>query len=217
MSRHARSTFQEPSLVPLADMLCNTVGIIVFILIFTVLTAGGAVLMKRLPYERTTTAKRVIFVCYHDRVLPLDDDGLQKRFANDIPHDSITMDNLNSFVDSVNNHEVDDDYFTLTVHAEVYSTYEGVSLNLVSSFQPKDQTGELSEDFGNPNSIYPRALHAKDPKKAYILFLVYPDSLDVFDKARNFARLMHYETGWSGSEAGQPLKFSSNGANTGIQ
>lgn len=42
MKHRPRSQFRQPTLVPLADMLTNTVGIVIFILVFIVLAAGGA-------------------------------------------------------------------------------------------------------------------------------------------------------------------------------
>lgn len=76
-----RAQFHEPSLVPLADMLTNTVGIVVFILIFTVLTAGGVVIAKRLPMEHPTEAEPAWFVCRNGRVFPMRHD-LMERFKD---------------------------------------------------------------------------------------------------------------------------------------
>ena len=52
--RRVRPQFHEPSLVPMADMLTNTVGVVLFILIFTVLTAGAAVVINELASRRET-------------------------------------------------------------------------------------------------------------------------------------------------------------------
>src|SRR5438270_229857 len=59
MSRRRKFSFEQPSLVPLADMLTNTVGIMLFILIFASLSAGRAVNFKHLPRERPTHADAV--------------------------------------------------------------------------------------------------------------------------------------------------------------
>ncbi len=221
MSRRRRAAFHEPSLVPLADMLCNTVGVIVFILIFTVLTAGGALLMKRLPYEHTTKLKRAIFVCYHDRVLPMDEQGLHAEFEKGLPKSELTFDNLDRYVAAINKRKVENKYFKLTMEAEVqtedYGFYLRKRLSVSSSYHPKDNAGELIQDFDNSHSVYRAALHADNPKKRFVYFLVYPDSLEVFDKARTIAREMSYETGWFGNEANKPLEFSSNGRDSTAQ
>jgi hypothetical protein len=46
---HLRRNSHEPTLVPMADMLTNTVGIVIFILIFIVLATGGVGVAKGLP------------------------------------------------------------------------------------------------------------------------------------------------------------------------
>lgn len=45
----------QPSLVPMVDLLSNTVGALVFIMIFTVMAASGVVVLKRLPMEHSST------------------------------------------------------------------------------------------------------------------------------------------------------------------
>jgi len=47
--RGGRRSFSGPTLVPLADMLTNTVGVTIFIMIFTVLAAGGGRRGKEAP------------------------------------------------------------------------------------------------------------------------------------------------------------------------
>lgn len=211
MSRRRRAAFHEPSLVPLADMLCNTVGIIVFILIFTVLTAQGALLPKRLPIEHKTTAERAIYVCYQGRLLPLDENGLADRIGKSIPHFQLTYDNVDSWIQTVNGLRVEDDYFALTCDASV--DYSVGRIAITSCFTPKDGAGESLVNLENANGVFRTFLHSKDPTKRYIFFLVYPDSLEVFEKARSIAREMHFETGWGAHDKG-PLLFGTNGSDT---
>ena len=77
-ARRTQTQFDEPSLVPLADMLTNTVGISVFILIFTVLTAGGAIIAKRFPMEHSTKKSDVTYICWGDRLYPLPDELIEQ-------------------------------------------------------------------------------------------------------------------------------------------
>ncbi len=83
-----RSTTHQPSLVPMADMLSNLVGIVLFILMFIVLTSSGASMFRYLPMEKESSARPMNFVCYDDKILPITDDHLKDyfemkfRFAN---------------------------------------------------------------------------------------------------------------------------------------
>lgn len=70
--RAAIEQVTEPSLVPLADMLTNTVGIMLFILIFTVLATSTAAVGKYLPHEHTSTKDPLMIVCANGRIYPVD-------------------------------------------------------------------------------------------------------------------------------------------------
>jgi hypothetical protein len=80
MRRRQKPGFHEPSLVPMADMLTNIVGVTLFILIFTVLTASGAIVRKRLPIEHATKAKPTAFLCAFGRTTPIDVDQTIEEF-----------------------------------------------------------------------------------------------------------------------------------------
>lgn len=71
-----RSTTHQPSLVPMADMLSNLVGIVLFILMFIVLTSSGASMLRYLPMEKKSSARPMNFICYDDKILPMTDDNL---------------------------------------------------------------------------------------------------------------------------------------------
>ena len=81
MRQRRAATFEQPSLVPMADMLTNTVGIMLFILIFASLSAGGATIYKHLPLERTTKAEAVWMLCSGGRIVSFDPDALGKQIT----------------------------------------------------------------------------------------------------------------------------------------
>jgi hypothetical protein len=56
----------------MADMVTNTVGIMLFILIFVSLSAGGTVIAKHLPHEHRTKAKVLWLFCSQGRVIQFD-------------------------------------------------------------------------------------------------------------------------------------------------
>ena len=78
-SRRASDEPAGPSLVPMVDLLSNTVGALVFIMIFTVMAASGVVVVKRLPLEHKTESEPINFLCEKDRIIPLDNAGLSSR------------------------------------------------------------------------------------------------------------------------------------------
>jgi hypothetical protein len=70
-------------MVPLADMLSNTVGIMLFILIFVVLTAGGATIIRYFPYEKESSNSAIYLFCAYGKFYPADLQKLRKDlFAN---------------------------------------------------------------------------------------------------------------------------------------
>ncbi len=72
MKRRRAELFEQPSLVPMADMVTNTVGIMLFILIFVSLSAGGAVVARHVPREKHTDATVVWMLCSGGRIVQFD-------------------------------------------------------------------------------------------------------------------------------------------------
>ena len=81
MKRRRLQQFEQPSLVPMADMVTNTVGIMLFILIFVSLSAGGVVVAKHLPREKHTDARVVWMLCSGGRMVQFDAATLGKQLA----------------------------------------------------------------------------------------------------------------------------------------
>lgn len=212
--RQGRAGFHEPSLVPLADMLCNTVGVTVFILIFTVLTASGAVLMKRLPFESPTKKERILVVCYHNRILPLDLGAIEKLFDGKINHPGqLTYSNVGAYIDQLNHVTVEDDYFTVTHEASL--NYNSISV--VTMAKPKDTKGDDFMDLDGAGSTFRTQVEKGDPSKQFFFFIVYPDSISIFNKARDIAREKHFDTGWNDQKDGKPIGFASGGRASNTQ
>lgn len=210
MSRRHRSRFHEPSLVPLADMLSNTVGIMVFILIFIVLTAGGALLPKRLPIEHEVSGERAIFVCYQGHILPLNEDSLGQKFMEMFRQDEGIISSQEGLQQWLSTHKAEDEYMTMTVEV----TFFLYSASETTYFMPKSGAGDTEANLEKPDSVYYQFLQSHDPKKRFIYFLVYTDSLDTFTTAREVARKMHYETGWSPHSGDGPMPFGAGGRET---
>jgi hypothetical protein len=196
MRRRARPQFHEPSLVPMADMLTNTVGVVLFILIFTVLTAGGAVLMKRLPMERTTDLKPIQFVCISGRIVPLPGQALADEFFKPIEA-YYRNGQIGEFVSRFKQRRVENEYFVLT------GQQDG-ALFLV--YQPKPGLGDTAADISLPTSKFASILARADPDEKFIHFILYPDGVTAFRAARDYANNRKFGTGWMLLGVNEPLR-----------
>jgi len=209
--RHRKSVHRatEPSLVPLADMLTNTVGIMLFILAFTVLTTGGAVIAKRLPLMHKTEAKALHFLCSSNEITPLDlsmSDKLPEAIGIK------DVDGAQVFLRKFNVAEVEDDYFVVKGEGEIQ--YAGGSprrLALSARFDPKAGKGTPASEIDKPNSPLMEALRTNSPTERYFHFFVRPDQLQLFYKARDIAARSNFSCGWFPMGATNPVMVSVNG------
>jgi hypothetical protein len=208
MTRRRRKHFHEPSLVPLADLLTNTVGIAIFILIFTVLTAGGAAIAKRLPMEHATSTDPLRFFCTAGRVLPLDE-KLSDRLTKDLGKP--TYDTAHDWVQRFNAGRIEDPHFVVTGEGAVMEVFMSRSLDLTAIYTPKPEAGEAAAVAAEAGSAFRRRLAAENPAKKFAHFNVAPDGIAAFVAARAVAHELGFETGWRPIGAGEPLRFSLSG------
>jgi hypothetical protein len=202
-ARRNPSRFHEPSLVPMADMLTNTVGVVLFILIFTVLTAGGAIVAKRLPMERETKAEPMALLCASGRIAPVDLDPLAKAFIDPIKPRELNLSNVDAFVTQFNSRKIERDGFVVTGEAQNL----GFALRAVLIFRPGEVGGESAAALATPASAFRALLKNTDPAKKYANFIVYPDGLSTFRAARDLASAAGFGTGWTLYGANEPLRM----------
>lgn len=213
-TKRAGKKFHEPSLVPLADMLTNTVGIVLFILVFTVLTTGGVVLAKRLPMEQSTEKKPLMVVCAGGQVFPKAED-LEDRFFK--PLGQPTQWSINSWLEGLKKHKLEDKYFVLTGEAS-----DGIlgMVNATLICTPQANRGEAVTRLPHQDSDYQRLLREHSPEKWFVYYLVRPDSMEAFAVARNLAmQQFGYSVGWNPLGPRDPVRFSltGGGRTPGIQ
>jgi len=196
MRRH--SSFQEPSLVPLADMLTNTVGIMIFILVFVVLVAGGAVAVKRFPVEHGSAGERpsMHFLCSNARVRPFDADGLRDKFLEQIGSPLV-----------LGQARWEHEFLAQQVEDQ-YLIFGGIQdpEGLWFRFTSKPGTGETEAELEKETSTFRSILReiAGPPqlgqphleRRPFVYFHVDVDSIDVFLKARDIAASMGVGYGW---------------------
>jgi len=208
--KQTRTQFHEPSLVPLADMLTNTVGVMVFILIFTVLTAGGAVIAKRLPMEHATKKQDFTVICWGNRVYPMPDD-LIHRFLKPLGQPEQSRSGFDEFAKKFRVQVVEEQQLKLTGEAEVIETPAYVRLDRTIVCTPKEDKGESIADLKHPDCLFCNSLKQCDPNKQFVMFVVCQDSIDAFKAARDVAVGMQLSTGWSPHDPDLPIRFSLGG------
>lgn len=195
-TQRRRLQFHEPSLVPMADMLTNTVGVALFILIFTVLTAGDAVLTKRLPMRRPTKAEAMHFLCAFGRIAPLDVQPSIEEFFQPLGR-TIDLSDLEAFVERFRSRRLENEKFILTGE---------VGNGLVVAILPKPSFGETATDLVAESSRYRSLLAAANPAERFPKFHVYPDSITTFRAARDIAANAKFGTGWILYGINEPIR-----------
>ena len=195
MRRTRHRTAQEPSLVPLADMLTNTVGIMLFILAFTLLATGGATLAKRLPMEEDTDTKPIFFLCLPDRLLPVDFGSIER--LPQPPRRRMDLDDARDFIRRGDGAEVSDEFFTVRQSVKlIYDNWQPSEIRAFGEFIPKDDVGLAVADFGKTNQFFAEALRTNNPTERFLYFLVRPDAMKVFCNARELGARKGYKSGW---------------------
>lgn len=210
-----RGGFHEPSLVPLADMLTNTVGVMVFIMIFTVLTAGGVVVVKRLPLEREVQLSAIHFICRGGRIFAIDP-ALMKKFNDSFDSGPKSYAAVEGWVKKFNQVKLEDEEVSLHGEGDVSYSSDGFTktarMSLLLVVAPRDGRGDDLTSLAREDSPFQQVLRRNSPKERFANFSVYPDSLDIFSKAREVAvGHLNYDYGWFPMEAEKPLRFNLTG------
>lgn len=176
-----RSRFSYlPSLVPLADMLTNTVGIVIFILIFVVLVAGGASDLRLMPYEHAAASKRPIYlICSHDELYP---DELRQLFRDNY----VKGDRISITTDPIKANGME-------MRGQL--SFQGGPSFLVS-YRPIENEGTPVKLIARNNKKLLEMIKKYEPNVAYPFFFVYPDSVPCFAATRTLWQQEGYSYGW---------------------
>lgn len=194
----AGSAYEQPSLVPLADMLANTVGVMLFILIFVVLAAGGAVVPKRLPIEQTTDKRAVFIMCAGDRVIAADISALADQFHQQKvrPLGEPTFRTVEDWSRRYERLQFEHPDFELRPSSLVQDMGLQKNLNASLRFLPRAGAGESAAEAGAEGSRFAITLAATRAGERFIFFFVRPDSIAAFLAARELAIARGIQTGW---------------------
>ena len=185
--RRRKMQFHEPSLVPLADMLTNTVGIMVFILIFTVLTAGGATLLRRLPIEHPEpdVNRQEYYYCTQGKLYPIRDDvtdEIQKidRAKFDSFNSGDHRDDMKLYISKLGARSKSDHYLKFTMTTEYFEENRGNRIGYGAQYQcrcdPISDMGLEPWEIGREDGFFAQDLAKDSPRTTGLIFWVKPDS-----------------------------------------
>jgi hypothetical protein len=178
----------------MADMLTNTVGAMLFIMIFTVLSAGGATALTKLPMAHPSEKESLLFICENGKVYPSE----VKESA-----EAIFQNNKNLNLGDV------------TTNSDFVMTLKPAGGSVVLTFETKPDSGERSDEVTSGASRFERRLRTADPAKQFVFFSVSPDSIGAFNVARKAALDQGFEVGWNPRGKDRPLILNLSGGGGG--
>ena len=197
--------------MPLADMLTNTVGIVVFILIFTVLTAGGTVIAKVLPIEHEVHVEdSEYYVCTGGRVYPLRG-ALIAQATKHYASFERSPEGFAALAKELDGREASDDQLRLAVRAAPAGDAVHPGLDLEITCEPEPGAGDDAAAIRRGEGTFASGLATMDPETTALIFWVRPDSIDAFRAARERASRAGIASNWSPRDPDQPISFRLGG------
>jgi hypothetical protein len=216
MRRRRAELFEQPSLVPMADMVTNTVGIMLFILIFVSLSAGGVVVSRHLPRERATEAQAVWLYCLGNRIVSFDPAELGKQLEAPLGDPSFST--ANEWAHAYSARKLVTGTLKIYGQANVQYTNEatgrGARISKSVIILPRANQGEDLAAIRRPDSDFRHLLAEKNKTSDFFFFFVSPDSIPVFRAARDQATLAGFSVGWSPRAVNEPARISLSGSGT---
>jgi len=206
MARHRRPSEARLNLDSLTDIMANTVGIMIFVMIFAVITARGSFMSKGFPRVQATNKQKLLAFCMDNKVIPCEAGKLVDRALEPLRH--LTYDNMPRVVDQVNSTPVRDEYFEVTVKASMVELLFERQLTYVAiALQPRaDAPWDTVASLSTPSSSLVRYLRQRDKTRCWLELRVDPRSLEVFSKTREVAYREGFESGWDPTTIQWPLR-----------
>lgn len=206
MARHRRPPEAQLNLDSLTDIMANTVGIMIFVMVFAVITARGSFMSKGFPKVQATPKQRLLAFCTGNKVIPCEADKLVDRALEPLRH--LTYDNMPRVVNQVNSTPVRDEYFEVTVKASMMELpFERQLTYVAIALQPRpDAPWDTVATLGTPSSSLVRYLRQRDKTRCWLELHVDARSLEVFGKTREIAYREGFESGWDPTTIQWPLR-----------
>ncbi len=196
----------------LMDILSCLVGVMLFMVIYTVLELGSTAFQVQMPVDREAPpgSRRLVVVCAGGTVRPLVTDGpLRQLFAGQL----VSFAEVPTFVVSANDAPPTDRFFRYSVAYEDQVSAMGErsrTLQLLVDELP-GVPGDSAHQL-DPSTGYPALLSLLDPAETWIEFAVDGESLEIFRDARQRAVERGFTTGWRPLTGGFPLTYALSAA-----
>lgn len=206
MRRRPVTRPQVQNLDSFLDIMTNTVGVLVFVLLFVTLAAADATILVRTPLWAETEKEPVYFEAVDGRLIHMEMQEGHARvraFVQGLPeirwyNYQWVVDRMEKWSTSTGNYTVD-----LRGWSIRYRAHEGA--------------GESAKAVKDTASAFQRVLREMDPEREYAAFLVRPDGLEAFRAARKIATKRGFSSGWEPFTAEGEIFFGSSGRQVGVQ
>jgi len=211
------------SLDALMDILTCTVGIMIFVVVFTLLEAGGAVFEMNLPMLKDPPKhqKRELMVCSDGQIMPL---SLNKAYDNSFgkirENMDITYNSLPEAIRKANNLKYEDDFFKYTFNYHEYreSYWRKYRFLYMTVNKKRDAPGEEIKSLNSAKSKFIEHISSFNNDSTWVAFFVDNESIEVYKKARKILKDNGFNVGWDPIEQDFfPLNVSyAGGGGSGI-
>jgi hypothetical protein len=212
MKRAPRRRPEPGNLDSFLDVMTNTVGVLIFVLLFVTLAAADATVLVRTPLRSETDKSAVFFEVSGGRVIHLESregNAQVDAFLAGLPR--VNWYNLEwvsgrirSFQASTANYEID-------ITGSIFGGGMGVR------WQARLGAGETARVVKDSASAYQRVIRTLDPDTAYLAFIVRPDGVEAFRAARDVANKRGLASGWEPFAQERDLTFGAGGRTVGVQ
>ncbi len=195
----------------LMDILSCLVGVMLFLVIYTVLELGATSFQVAVPVpmDPPEGSRRVLVVANRGTVRLMDSARPLRDLSTGI--DQVPLDAMTEFVRQVNLSAPTDAYFryTLRYDAEMATVAGREQAFRISVDEIPGEPGEALQEL-DADSRYASLLGELDPDDVWIEFGVDEFSLDAFRRARDLAEQRGFATRWGPLSLDFPVSFSLN-------
>ena len=195
------------------DTLTNTVGVMIFVLLFVTLSAADATILVKTPLRTATQKEEIFFEVRGDRVAHLDTKAGSSefsRFMEGLPRPSLW--NLAYIVERVYDFSGDTGNHSVSVVGNIMSG------NLGLSYRMKENVGDTLKALRRADSHFQRILARADTSRQFVAFIVREDGFEAFREARKQATARGFQSGWEPiRSSSEGIVFSSRGRTVGVQ
>lgn len=215
---HSRKIELQQNWDSFLDVLTNTVGVLIFICLFTSLVAAESTSIIRTPLESQTDKNAIFFECKAGRVRSLDNQKVSEEFSDFLKTlPDVTASNIDRLISEMSQFSVRTEHFNVNQTMDYSYLYD--SYVIQTNYEPlQDISGEKSQQLNDRNSEFQEKLKSYDPQSEYLAFLVREDCFQAFRQARDIAWKQNFNVGWEPVEASEDIVFTSKGGRAiGVQ